>query len=520
MYYQQANQHQNQNPANFAQNYAYPTTNAHAQVVNNNQYQYPTYTAQPNQLRTKPQYQNIQNVQLIQNYPNTQAHQHHNVQKQPIPITQPMQPIQAKQPVQNVQNIQYVQVPGQNNAYMQYVQPGQPVQPVQYVQPGQHNQYNIKTNVIDGKQQIKAQIPNQVVNQVIPNQPQLIQNPAQVQTIQVTNQMVQPQPQKMIFKAPKPLSNSHKNSHRPQSLGPVTQQNLPNTVIVKGPEQIQQTNNPHFVNNTNIMNNQTVNPIETANKVEPKLQMPTEDKSKQKKTASFMTVNSLAGLPYNNFPVAEFSSKPFLNISGYACNTYNGKIKNFNEDKVKVQYKVEKTYSVNGKEYRALISYFGIFDGHGGENCSKFLKKNLDTILFQQTMFPNNIVESVRETFNIAENKFKQLAIQGGRLIDKSGSCAVIALIVNDILYSINLGDSRALYSRDCGKEFYQITRDHKPNDPKEKARIEKAGGKVYYANKTFINGVEVTLKEEQFGPGFKFPYRLSPSGLAVSLIY
>ena len=233
-----------------------------------------------------------------------------------------------------------------------------------------------------------------------------------------------------------------------------------------------------------------------------------------------MTVNSLAGLPYNNFPVAEFSSKPFLNISGYACNTYNGKIKNFNEDKVKVQYKVEKTYSVNGKEYRALISYFGIFDGHGGENCSKFLKKNLDTILFQQSMFPNNMVESVRETFNIAENKFKQLAIQGGRLIDKSGSCAVIALIVNDILYSINLGDSRALYSRDCGKEFYQITRDHKPNDPKEKARIEKAGGKVYYANKTIINGVEVTLKEEQFGPGFKFPYRLSPSGLAVSLIY
>ena len=36
------------------------------------------------------------------------------------------------------------------------------------------------------------------------------------------------------------------------------------------------------------------------------------------------------------------------------------------------------------------------------------------------------------------------------------------------------------------------------------------------------MNGVEVTLKEEQFGPGFTFPYRLAPSGLAVSfyLIY
>ena len=82
------------------------------------------------------------------------------------------------------------------------------------------------------------------------------------------------------------------------------------------------------------------------------------------------------------------------------------------------------------------------------------------------------------------------------------------------------LGDSRALYSKDSGNEFYQITRDHKPNDPIEQARIEKAGGKVYYANKTVINGKEVTLREEQFGPGFKFPYRLSPSGLAVSFLY
>ena len=101
--------------------------------------------------------------------------------------------------------------------------------------------------------------------------------------------------------------------------------------------------------------------------------------------------------------------------------------------------------------------------------------------------------------------------------MDNSGSCALIALIINDILYAINLGDSRALYSRDGGKEYFQITRDHKPNDEKEKARIEKAGGKVYYANKTVVNGKEVILKEEQFGKGFTFPYRLDPSGLAVS---
>ena len=53
-----------------------------------------------------------------------------------------------------------------------------------------------------------------------------------------------------------------------------------------------------------------------------------------------------------------------------------------------------------------------------------------------------------------------------------------------------------------------------------KKKRIEKNGGKVYYANKIVVNGVEVILKEEQFGKGFTFPYRLYPSGLGVSLLF
>ena len=128
-------------------------------------------------------------------------------------------------------------------------------QPVQYVQPGQHNQYNIKTNVIDGKQQVKALLPNQVVNQVIQNQPkiiqnqpqviqnqpQVIQNPNLVQTVQVTNQVVQPQANKLIFKAPKPLSTSHRNPQSLPNLGQVNVQNPPHTEIEKEYEQNQQS---------------------------------------------------------------------------------------------------------------------------------------------------------------------------------------------------------------------------------------------------------------------------------------
>ena len=70
-------------------------------------------------------------------------------------------------------------------------------------------------------------------------------------------------------------------------------------------------------------------------------------------------------------------------------------------------------------------------------------------------------MEAIREAFKKAENEFYKIAVKNGKLEDKSGSCAVISLILNDILFSINLGDSRALYSRDAGKELRQITRDH-----------------------------------------------------------
>jgi serine/threonine protein phosphatase PrpC len=43
-----------------------------------------------------------------------------------------------------------------------------------------------------------------------------------------------------------------------------------------------------------------------------------------------------------------------------------------------------------------------------------------------------------------------------------------------------NVGDSRALLSRNLGRDFDVLTNDHKPNEPPERKRIIEAGGKVY----------------------------------------
>ena len=150
-----------------------------------------------------------------------------------------------------------------------------------------------------------------------------------------------------------------------------------------------------------------------------------------------------------------------------------------------------------------------------------YLKENLHKYIFNSQLFPSDVTKAVRESFKKADDTFRSMVYdqQNNILKDKSGSCALVMLILNNYLYAVNLGDSRALYSYDTGKYLYQITRDHKPNDEIEKRRIEKAGGKVFYANTVTRNGKEITLKEEDFGKGFSFPYRISPGKIAVSLI-
>ena len=78
----------------------------------------------------------------------------------------------------------------------------------------------------------------------------------------------------------------------------------------------------------------------------------------------------------------------------------------------------------------------------------------------------------------------------------------------------VNLGDSRALYSCNSGNNFYQLSRDHKPNDNIERNRIYKAGGSIYKTNLASY-GFGLGISESSLG--FQIPYRILPGRLAVS---
>ena len=56
----------------------------------------------------------------------------------------------------------------------------------------------------------------------------------------------------------------------------------------------------------------------------------------------------------------------------------------------------------------------------------------------------------------------------------------MVILIIEEELYIANVGDSRAVLSKNFGETVVQVTLDHKPSEEEEQKRIVIAGGKVY----------------------------------------
>ena len=199
-------------------------------------------------------------------------------------------------------------------------------------------------------------------------------------------------------------------------------------------------------------------------------------------------------------------------------------MRDHNEDKLKIilEYKLDKTITdSNDAIINPNISYFSIYDGHAGNGCSNFLQENLHLYLFSSDYFPLYPLQAIYQAYEKAELNFELIALDQEKkiLLDKSGSCSLSALIIDEWCYVAYLGDSRGIYSFDSGKQFFQVTRDHKPNDIIEKTRIEKSGGKIYKDTRLKVDGVKIRVNEKD-APGIKFPYRVSPGNLAVSLFF
>ena len=213
-----------------------------------------------------------------------------------------------------------------------------------------------------------------------------------------------------------------------------------------------------------------------------------------------------------SLPVSKISSKAFGLITSYAANTFKGIVRDYNEDRVSIVINLTKPKFINYNGPWPKIAYFGVFDGHAGSKCVEYLRNNLLNYIMNNSHFPNNIPSAIKHGFKkIDEDYLTKHAFVSNKLEDNSGSCGLILLLVNNIIYIANVGDSRCVGSFKNGKLLKDITFDHKPNAPYERERILKNGGKIYQTQ-TPIDDDESFKDKILVGP-----YRVFPGKLSVS---
>jgi serine/threonine protein phosphatase PrpC len=133
------------------------------------------------------------------------------------------------------------------------------------------------------------------------------------------------------------------------------------------------------------------------------------------------------------------------------------------------------------------MSLFSVCDGHGtyGHDVSQFVKQFLPELLARDS----NLSTSPRSTLTKATLQCHQELRESRIDVNFSGTTMTLVLIKDTGLWCANVGDSRSLLARlssdheDGGLSRHWTTialsRDHKPDDQDEFARIMARGGRV-----------------------------------------
>lgn len=128
------------------------------------------------------------------------------------------------------------------------------------------------------------------------------------------------------------------------------------------------------------------------------------------------------------------------------------------------------------------VSFYGVFDGHGGKGASHFVRDNLPRIIVDDANFPLELEKVVTRSFMETDAAFaRSCALESGL---SSGTTALTAMIFGRSLLVANAGDCRAILSRH-GLAF-EMSKDHRPCYEKERVRIESLGG---FIEDGYLNG-------------------------------
>jgi len=129
------------------------------------------------------------------------------------------------------------------------------------------------------------------------------------------------------------------------------------------------------------------------------------------------------------------------------------------------------------------VGVFGVYDGHGGKDCSKFAARRIHEEL-EKDGVPDDDA-GWEKLFVRIDQEFLDSTMDSGTTATMCVVRKPKAAGEKHKLHVVNAGDSRVILGKADGSIFdgggtdKGLTRDHKPEDPEERKRIEAAGAEV-----------------------------------------
>ncbi|KAK9462455.1 phosphatase 2C-like domain-containing protein, partial [Lipomyces oligophaga] len=129
----------------------------------------------------------------------------------------------------------------------------------------------------------------------------------------------------------------------------------------------------------------------------------------------------------------------------------------------------------DGKQSAEKISFFAVYDGHGGSKAAIFAGANVHQIVARQAAYEKGDYEqALKDGFLSTDRAILQDPTFGN---DPSGCTATTALITDTKIFVANAGDSRTVLGVKGNAK--PLSYDHKPQNEGEWTRIVAAGGFV-----------------------------------------
>ena len=147
-------------------------------------------------------------------------------------------------------------------------------------------------------------------------------------------------------------------------------------------------------------------------------------------------------------------------------------------------------FECDSKHLQGPVSLLGVYDGHGGYECSEFVKTRLPTELALDLGVGMNPVAALANCHLATEVAF----LRQENPKERSGSTAVTVMIDRGTgkAWVAHVGDSRALLIRKKGQAV-RLTKDHDAKHKGELRRIKAVGGTV--DENGYVNGIVQTAR-------------------------